>query len=233
MIKGLVLGMLVGVLLIVVSVFFYFSSGRAPVATAAPPMPFEKKLAQLGLHAYLDKLPHPEPQVPADEVNLIAGAKIYKEHCAVCHGLPNEPKTAVARGMYPEPPHRRDGRRCVGIVLEGGEWHSNVGDARIQGLNDGNADLAGDRPGEECGQDHGIGEKGTGGRGEYTDGNGDALEHSGAEEEIDSTRRIKPPSYRVYLFFAIRESTRPTIQSQRVCPDRPRPRRAPRRTIGP
>lgn len=104
MIKGLVLGILVGILLIVVGVFFYFSSGRAPVATSAPPMPFEKNLAQMGLHAYLNKLPHPEPQVPADEANLIAGAKIYKEHCAVCHGLPNEPKTAVAQGMYPEPP---------------------------------------------------------------------------------------------------------------------------------
>jgi mono/diheme cytochrome c family protein len=104
MIKGLVLGILVGVLLVAVSVFFYFSSGRAPIATSAPPMPFEKRLAQMGLHAYLNKLPHPEPQVPADEVNLIAGAKIYKEHCAVCHGLPNEPKTAVAQGMYPGPP---------------------------------------------------------------------------------------------------------------------------------
>jgi thiosulfate dehydrogenase len=104
MFKGLVLGILVGILLIAVSVFFYFSSGRAPVATSAPPMPFEKKLAQMGLQAYLDKLPHPQPQVPADEVNLIAGAKIYKEQCAVCHGLPNEPKTAAAQGMFPAPP---------------------------------------------------------------------------------------------------------------------------------
>ncbi len=104
MIKGLVLGILVAVLLIAVSVFFYFSSGHAPVATSASPLPFEKRLAQMGLHAYLNKLPHPEPQVTADEVNLIAGAKIYKEHCAVCHGLPNESKTAVAQGMYPEPP---------------------------------------------------------------------------------------------------------------------------------
>jgi mono/diheme cytochrome c family protein len=104
MLKGLVLGILAGVLLVAVSVFFYISSGSAPIATSAPPMPFEKRLAQMGLHAYLNKLPHPEPQVPADEVNLIAGAKIYKEHCAVCHGLPNEPKTAVAQGMYPGPP---------------------------------------------------------------------------------------------------------------------------------
>src|SRR5712664_20006 len=104
MIKGLVLGILVGVLLIVVGVFFYFSSGRAPVATSAAPMPFEKRLAQIGLHAYLDKLPHPEPQVPADEANLLHGAKIYKENCAVCHGLPGEEKSAIAKGMYPAPP---------------------------------------------------------------------------------------------------------------------------------
>ncbi len=104
MLKGLILGILLGVLLIGGGVYFYFSSGRAPVATSAPPMPLEKTLARIGLHAYLDKLPHPEPQVPADEANLISGAKVYKEQCATCHGLPSEPKSAVATGMYPAPP---------------------------------------------------------------------------------------------------------------------------------
>jgi mono/diheme cytochrome c family protein len=104
MLKGLILGILLGVVLIAGGVYFYFSSGRAPVATSAPPMPFEKTLAKMGQQAYLDKLPHPEPQVPADEANLISGAKIYKENCAVCHGLPGEPKSAIALGMYPPPP---------------------------------------------------------------------------------------------------------------------------------
>jgi thiosulfate dehydrogenase len=104
MFKGLVLGILLGVLLIAGGVYYYFSSGKAPVATSAPPMPFEKKLAQIALHAYLDKLPHPAPQVPADETNLLTGAKVYKENCALCHGLPGEPKTAIAQGMYPAPP---------------------------------------------------------------------------------------------------------------------------------
>ncbi len=104
MLKGLILGILLGVLLIGGGVYFYFSSGRAPIATSAPPMPLEKTLARIGLHAYLDKLPHPEPQVPADEANLISGAKVYKEQCATCHGLPGEPKSAVALGMYPAPP---------------------------------------------------------------------------------------------------------------------------------
>ena len=81
----------------------------------------------------------------------------------------------------------------MGIVLESGKRDSNVGDARIQGPTYGNADLAGHRTGEECGQDAGIREKGARGRGDYTDGNGHALEHSRAEEEIDSKRRTKTP----------------------------------------
>jgi mono/diheme cytochrome c family protein len=104
MLKGLILGILLGALLVVGGVYYYFSSGHAPVATSAPPVPFEKRLARVALHSYLDKLPHPEPQVPADEANLIAGAKVYKEQCVVCHGLPGEPKSAIAQGMYPAPP---------------------------------------------------------------------------------------------------------------------------------
>ena len=104
MFKGIILGVLLGVLLIAGGVYFYFSSGYAPVATSAKPMPLERGLAGVGLHAYLEKLPHPAPQVPADEANLLAGAKVYKEQCVVCHGLPNEPKTAVAQGMFPAPP---------------------------------------------------------------------------------------------------------------------------------
>jgi len=104
MLKGLIVGILLGMLLIAGGVYFYFSSGRAPVATSTPPMPLERKLAKMALHAYLERLPHPQPQVAADEANLIAGAKIYKEQCAVCHGLPGEPRSAVSAGMFPKPP---------------------------------------------------------------------------------------------------------------------------------
>src|SRR5260370_26670875 len=120
MLKGLILGIALGVLLLLGGVYFYFSSGRAPVATSAPAMPFEKTFARIGLHAYLEKLPHPEPQVPADEANLLAGAKVYKEHCAVCHGLPGEPKTLLAQGMYPEPPQLFHG---VGVT-DDDAWES-------------------------------------------------------------------------------------------------------------
>ncbi|MGB7844981.1 MAG: cytochrome c [Candidatus Acidiferrum sp.] len=104
MLKGIIVGILLGILLVFAGCYFYFATGRAPVATKAPEMPFEHKLAHMALDAYLDKLPHPNPAVPADEKNFLEGAKVYKDNCAVCHGLPGEPKTAIADGMFPVPP---------------------------------------------------------------------------------------------------------------------------------
>jgi len=104
MLKGILLGIVLGFVLVFIGGYLYFASGQAPVATNSPEMPFERKFAKLALHAYLDKLPHPNPPVPADETNLLAGAKVYKENCAVCHGLPGEPHNAIGNGMFPKPP---------------------------------------------------------------------------------------------------------------------------------
>ena len=109
MLRGLILGLVLGVLLVAMGIFFYFATGRAPVATNGPEMPFEHDLAHLGLAAYLKKLPHPDPQVPADEKNFLAGAEVYKKDCAVCHGLPGGSKPAIAAGMAPKPPQLFEG----------------------------------------------------------------------------------------------------------------------------
>lgn len=104
MVKGLILGILLGVIGIAGGVYWYFSSGKAPVAVTSADMPFEKQLARKALHAYLDKLPHPEPKISENEDNFKAGARIYVENCAVCHGVPEKPVTSIAEGMYPRPP---------------------------------------------------------------------------------------------------------------------------------
>jgi mono/diheme cytochrome c family protein len=105
MVKAFILGIVIGVLLIFVGAWFYFSTGRAPVAAADPPMPFEKKLAKAAQHARIDRDPHTDPApVPATEATFLAGADIYKQNCAVCHGLPGESQSAIALGMFPKPP---------------------------------------------------------------------------------------------------------------------------------
>ena len=133
MVKGLIWGILIGILLVVGGLFFYFASGRAPVAVTAPEMPFEHKMAHMALDAYLKKLPHPAPQVPADEKNLLEGAKIYKQNCAVCHGLPGQSPTTIAEGMAPRPPQLFKGTG----VTDDEEWESYwkiVGGIRMTGM---------------------------------------------------------------------------------------------------
>lgn len=104
-----ILGLIIGAALVPLAVYFYFSTGMAPVATAAPPMPLEKKFARMALHARLEKeMPKSSP-IQADDAAYAAGAQVYKEHCAVCHGLPNAPQTAIAKGMFPKPPKLMEG----------------------------------------------------------------------------------------------------------------------------
>ena len=108
--RSFVWGIIVGGGLLTLGLFSYFLAGQAPVATDAPPMPFEKYLAKTALHKVLDReMPHTAP-IPADEANYKAGTQIYKEDCAVCHGLPGKPATAIAKGMFPKPPVLLEGK---------------------------------------------------------------------------------------------------------------------------
>lgn len=119
---GFIVGLIVGVLLIPAAVYFYFTGGFAPVATAAKPMPFEKWLAEKALHARLEKeLPEKAP-IESTEANLLAGAAVYQQHCAVCHGLPGEGKTAIAEGMFPRPPQLFRGKGVTDDSAEETYW---------------------------------------------------------------------------------------------------------------
>ena len=104
LLTGFVLGVLATVLLASAGIYTYFKRGMAPVATSAPPMPFEKRLARMALHARLAREMPDKPPIPPDEGNLGAGARVYVQHCAVCHGLPGGKPTAIAEGEFPEPP---------------------------------------------------------------------------------------------------------------------------------
>jgi thiosulfate dehydrogenase len=98
------LGLLLGLVLVPVGGYLYFTTGHAPVATSDSDIPFEKMLAKKALHARIAaEMPKNVP-VQTSEANYLAGVQLYKDNCAVCHGLPLAPKTAIANGMYPLPP---------------------------------------------------------------------------------------------------------------------------------
>jgi len=105
-----VLGFIVGVMLLPLCAFMYLRQGYAPVATSAPPLPLEKTLTGMALNARISREAPSQPALLATEPNLLAGAKLYREHCAVCHGTSAEPQTAIAKGMFPKPPRLFQGK---------------------------------------------------------------------------------------------------------------------------
>jgi mono/diheme cytochrome c family protein len=105
------LGLIVGLAIVPAVVYGYFRFGFAPVSTAATAMPFEKKFARMGLHARMEKeYPHEAP-IEATLENY--RALLYREHCAVCHGVAGRRRTSVAEGMYPKPPQLADPKQMV------------------------------------------------------------------------------------------------------------------------
>ncbi len=99
-----IVGFIIGIIVLPIYGWLYFRFGYAPVATAASPMPFEKRLAHMALNARIQKeAPKNAPIQPTDD-NLVAGAHLYRTHCSVCHGLPGQSSSAIAKGMFPKPP---------------------------------------------------------------------------------------------------------------------------------
>src|ERR1700681_1188868 len=103
-------GLILGFLLVPFGVYLYVAGGSAPVATTDTDFPCEAFFARQPLSARIKKdMPKNVPIQPT-EANYLAGAELYKQDCAVCHGLPLAPKTAIATGMYPRSPLLFEGK---------------------------------------------------------------------------------------------------------------------------
>lgn len=131
--RGFAAGFIVGLITVAVVGFLYFQFGLAPVATASSPMPLEKFLANTALHAAIGRSAPRESPVPATEPNLMAGAKIYREDCAICHGLPGRERTAIARGEYPKPPQLFQGHGVTDDPVGETFWKTKNG-IRLTGM---------------------------------------------------------------------------------------------------
>jgi mono/diheme cytochrome c family protein len=94
----------------------------APVATTDPPMPFEKTLANMALDAHIKKQHIGQSPVAADEPDFLAGAYLYKQHCALCHGLPDQPPTDYATMMFPTPPQLFQGHGVTDDPVSESYW---------------------------------------------------------------------------------------------------------------
>ena len=111
------IGFLIGLVLLPILVFCYLHFGNPPVAVADAAFPFERQLVHVPLHNRIAKdMPRSVPLQPTAD-NLVAGAQIYRQNCAFCHGLDNQNST-VAPHMYPDAPqlwHAHGSQSVVGV----------------------------------------------------------------------------------------------------------------------
>jgi mono/diheme cytochrome c family protein len=100
----LFLGIVIGFLIIPFALFLFVKSGRAPVSAFDPTMPMEAFFAKMGRKSRI-RAEQPRRDLSTFTTDdLQAGALVYQKECAFCHGLPNQTKPDVAKGMFPKPP---------------------------------------------------------------------------------------------------------------------------------
>jgi len=103
MVKFLV-GVVVGLLLVVLVGYLFVKGGGIFMGTDTKPLPMEETIAGTAITASIGKSADAQSPLPADETNLLAGAKIYMNACAGCRGKLDKAESG-AKGFYPLPPH--------------------------------------------------------------------------------------------------------------------------------
>lgn len=106
--KNILLGVLIGIGLVFAAGYVFLISGGMPVATKGPALPFERFVAHKAIHAAIGDAEDIPSPIAADEINLLAGAKVYVNQCAVCHGTPDGRASYIAKGLFPQPPQLFD-----------------------------------------------------------------------------------------------------------------------------
>ncbi|MFZ3217208.1 MAG: cytochrome c [Candidatus Acidiferrales bacterium] len=102
--KGFLVGLILGLLLLPAAFVFYVETGRAPAAASDPPLPFEAFIARGALSARINKEVVNRDLSTFTPADLAAGAAVYKTNCSFCHGLPLQSPSAASQGMFPHAP---------------------------------------------------------------------------------------------------------------------------------
>jgi mono/diheme cytochrome c family protein len=108
-------GIIIGVLLVPAALWTWVHYGSPPVAVTDAPVPKERMLTQAALHARIDRDMHKAVGAEANEATFVAGARIYRQQCAFCHGVSGSP-SAVGQHMYPGAPPLWDKHRDGDVV---------------------------------------------------------------------------------------------------------------------
>lgn len=99
-----VIGLILGVVVIPAVVLLAIYLAVLPAAANDPSMRFEPLLAQAGLFARIEREAPSRDVSGMSTADLVAGASVYQDRCAMCHALPGQPPGPVGAGMFPRAP---------------------------------------------------------------------------------------------------------------------------------
>jgi mono/diheme cytochrome c family protein len=102
--KGFLCGIGTMILILALGLFFAMT-GFVNMRAGNPPSRLETVVAGRSMDASVARAaPKVANPVTADESNLVAGARLYRDHCALCHGDPANPKSTLADSLNPPAP---------------------------------------------------------------------------------------------------------------------------------
>lgn len=103
--KFFLIGCITTLALIAAGVYVFLNFGFLSFRADQSPSGFEQKYATEALDASIERhAPDIRNPIQATDSNLLEGIKLYKAHCAVCHGDPGDPKSVLGRSFYPPVP---------------------------------------------------------------------------------------------------------------------------------
>jgi mono/diheme cytochrome c family protein len=98
-------GIIVTLLVMVIGGYTVLRRGYINFNADVPPMPFERKIAMQASDASTDRhAPEMKNPLTATDETMLAGARLYKDHCAGCHGDPVHPDLVLGRSFNPPAP---------------------------------------------------------------------------------------------------------------------------------
>ncbi len=130
----LLLGFVIAIAVILVGGYLFVTAGGVPMAASASPLPLERTVARLALHASFNNARNDKDPLPLTDANLVAGAKVYRDNCVVCHGAPGHAPTPIASGMFPDPPQLFTPREMVTDDPEGITYWKVTNGIRLSGM---------------------------------------------------------------------------------------------------
>jgi mono/diheme cytochrome c family protein len=103
--RNFLLGIIFTLVVLVAGALWYTRTGRVNFQADNPPSSLERWFAGGASDASVERqAPDVKNPVPSTEENIVAGAQLYMNHCAGCHGTPSNPDSPFAHSFNPPVP---------------------------------------------------------------------------------------------------------------------------------